>query len=731
MPSGAIVEPNEAGAAVARHSTVAVALGLLLSARGASAQPLTLHGSLPEPDSDLMAFESGWRAKAGDDLAWADPDFDDSDWPEVSSWFERVPPELELDRVAWFRIRIDVPEDLVRRELALGLVHHGSVQVFIDGLEVLEKGRIQEAVLGGETAHSGCPRASARIRFERPGGHTMAVRFASPWISTQLRAGVAAGFVALIGSPSAFERAERETEGRMATHLWFFGGTLFLSILYFFLFSFRRDRPENLHFAVSSLALGFVALSVRGTVFANTVVQELAYVTLFRFSVVWASYSYLRFAQELLFQSRPRRTWLYLGIALVLSVGCIWFHVRYYYYYSLFLLIDCAAVLALGVLTKMPGARVVALGGFCAVAAAVIQLVPPLIGYEPFASAFVWGFAINYFVISFVLARSYARAQEDLADQMSRALEHERRAKEEALARRELEAENARQEVQLEEARKREAVLAQLEEANRELKAAQSQLVQSGKMAALGQLVAGVAHEINTPTGAIASMHQSLLRAIHLLEEDLGRNHPELLEASRPTAKSIGVLKDAANVIGSGSERVTEIVKRLRTFARLDEAEFKLADLNEGLRDTLMLVAHRKKHGVRFVEELRKLPRIACFPSQLNQVFLNLLVNAVQAIEAAEGCIRVGSRHVDGFVEVEVEDDGVGIPQQNLDRIFDPGFTTKGVRVGTGLGLSISYRIVQDHQGRIDVWSEPGRGTRFTVAIPVDLDERLELEPEA
>jgi len=143
------------------------------------------------------------------------------------------------------------------------------------------------------------------------------------------------------------------------------------------------------------------------------------------------------------------------------------------------------------------------------------------------------------------------------------------------------------------------------------------------------------------------------------------------------------------------------------------------------------LVAHRKKHGVRFVEELRKLPRIACFPSQLNQVFLNLLVNAVQAIEAAEGCIRVGSRHVDGFVEVEVEDDGVGIPQQNLDRIFDPGFTTKGVRVGTGLGLSISYRIVQDHQGRIDVWSEPGRGTRFTVAIPVDLDERLELEPEA
>lgn len=703
-------------------------LALLLTGT-ALAQPLALHGSLPE-DPDLLPIDQGWRARAGDDLAWAEPAYDDSSWLPTPSWFERVPKELGIDRVAWFRTRVQIPETLVRREIALGAVHHGSIEVFVDGSRVLQRGRIREAALGGESAHDGCHRSPAILRFERAGEHVIAVRYASSWIAMQERIGTATGFVVSLGSVEAFERTTREIEGQMGVHLWFFGGTLFLSFLYFFLYAFRRERAENLHFSISALAVGLVALSVRGTVFADTVAQEIGYLSLFRFSVVWASYSYLRFAQELLFQARPRRIWLYLALAVALSLGCVWVHVRYYYLFSLLMIADTAVVLVLGLLTQQPGAKLVALGGFCTVGAVTIQLVPPLVGIEPYSTAFVWGFALNYVVISFVLARSYAQAQDEVAEQMRLAVEHERKAKEEAIARRELEADNARQEVLLEEARKREAVLAELERAHKELKATQAQLVQSGKMAALGQLVAGVAHEINTPTGAIGSMHQSLGRAIQLLESELEAHHPELLEPGQKARKGIDVLKNAEAVIGAGSDRVKEIVRRLRTFARLDEAEFKLADLNEGIRDSLMLVAHRSRHGVEIFEELGALPRIPCFPSQLNQVFLNLLVNAVQAIEE-RGRVVVRSRAVEAWVQVEVEDDGVGIPDANLERIFDPGFTTKGVRVGTGLGLSISFQIVQEHHGRIEVDSRLGQGSKFTVCIPTDLDVRLGREPDA
>jgi len=707
-----------------------VVLGLVTAGPNAArADAFELPPQLVDSNAPVVELTGAWRAQAGDDLAWADPAWDDSGWIKVPASFGRRPSGLQRDRAAWYRAVISVPEALVGREVVVGCTHYGSLEVFIDGQRVVQRGDVDAARSGGRTAAFGAPRASGHLRFERPGEHVVAVRYASGWHEVQQRIGALTGFRLMFGPAEAFEATDRATEARMGVHLWFFGGTLFLSFLYFCLYAFGRDRRENLHFAVSSLAVGLVALSVRGTFFSETVFRELAFLTLFRFSIVWASYSYLRFAQELLFSARPRRTWVYLAVAAVLSLGAPWVRLEAYYVFSLAMVMDCAVVLVLGVLTRQPGARLVALGGFCTVLSVFIQLVPPLVGVEPQHNAFVWGFALNYVVLAYVLARNYTRARDELAEQMTLALQHERQAKEEALARRELEAENARQDMQLEEARKREVVLAQLERANHELKATQAQLVQSGKMAALGQLVAGVAHEINTPTGAIRSMHQSLDRAIGMLRSELSAAHPEVLADGHRIQKAIEVLNDASSVIGTGSERVTEIVRRLRTFARLDEANFKLADLNEGLRDTLMLVAHRRKLGTELIEDLSHLPKIPCFPSQLNQVFLNLLVNAMQAIEGA-GRVTVRSRGRPNAVEVEVEDDGVGIPPEHIERIFDPGFTTKGVRVGTGLGLSISYQIIQEHHGRIDVQSQVGEGSRFTVTVPADLDVRLGRKPE-
>jgi PAS domain S-box-containing protein len=263
--------------------------------------------------------------------------------------------------------------------------------------------------------------------------------------------------------------------------------------------------------------------------------------------------------------------------------------------------------------------------------------------------------------------------------------------------------------------------VAELERAHRELSQTQSQLIQSEKMASLGMLVAGIAHEINTPIGAVSSMHDTLLRTVDKLREEVFRSELDDERRSR-FERFFNVLGDANRVMRSGVERVTTIVRRLRSFARLDEAELKDADINEGIEDTLTLVHHELKHDIDVVKNLGPLPPIPCFPGRLNQVFLNLIVNARQAIKG-KGTITIETERDGHEVVIRISDTGVGIARDHLDRVFDPGFTTKGVGVGTGLGLSICYQIVQDHRGTISVDSEPAKGTTFTIRIPDNLDE--------
>ena len=187
------------------------------------------------------------------------------------------------------------------------------------------------------------------------------------------------------------------------------------------------------------------------------------------------------------------------------------------------------------------------------------------------------------------------------------------------------------------------------------------------------------------------------------------------------------MLEDIARINQLASERIVCIVRSLRNFARLDEAELKTADLHEGLDSTLTLVRHQLKNRIEVVKEYGDIPAIRCRPNQLNQVFMNLLVNAAQAVEG-KGRITIRTFQSGDIVNIQISDSGKGIPQENLSRIFDPGFTTKGVGVGTGLGLSICFKIAQDHGGDISVESEVGRGSTFTLRLPVRGGEPSESE---
>ncbi|MGD9344213.1 MAG: PAS domain S-box protein [Candidatus Aminicenantes bacterium] len=270
-------------------------------------------------------------------------------------------------------------------------------------------------------------------------------------------------------------------------------------------------------------------------------------------------------------------------------------------------------------------------------------------------------------------------------------------------------------------------VLTDLEKTNRHLQEAQTQLVQSEKMASLGQLVAGIAHEINTPIGAVNSMHDTLFRTLERLKAIIQQELPEDCKQIPKLEAAFKLIDDSNSVIKSGAERVINIVTRLKSFARLDEAELKTVDIHEGIEDTLVLIHHELKHNITIVKDYGDIPPISCFPSQLNQVFLNFLVNSKQAIKD-KGTIRISTFAKNKKVHIKFSDDGVGIPKESLRRIFDPGFTTKGIGVGTGLGLSISYNIIQNHRGEIKVESEWGKGTDFLIILPMDLEEQLERE---
>ncbi|MGR9046446.1 MAG: hemerythrin domain-containing protein [Gammaproteobacteria bacterium] len=269
---------------------------------------------------------------------------------------------------------------------------------------------------------------------------------------------------------------------------------------------------------------------------------------------------------------------------------------------------------------------------------------------------------------------------------------------------------------------------------NGQLKEAQSHLIQSEKMASIGQLAAGVAHEINNPLGYIYSNLNSLKQYIKgiILITDYAERLARQLPAGHQDAEAFYQLKesldldflktdleDLVNESIEGATRAKKIVQDLRDFSHVDKQDREMFDLEAGLDATLNIVHNELKYKAEIIKEYGGLKPFECVGSQLNQVFMNLLVNAAQAIEEfGKITVRTGYKNED-WLWVEIEDSGKGIPDEILPKIFDPFFTTKPVGKGTGLGLSLSYKIIQDHHGSVDIQSKVGEGTTFRVSLPV------------
>lgn len=288
----------------------------------------------------------------------------------------------------------------------------------------------------------------------------------------------------------------------------------------------------------------------------------------------------------------------------------------------------------------------------------------------------------------------------------------------------------------------------ELEIALGNLKALQVKLIESEKRSALGVLVAGIAHEINNPISFIYgnlsyanNYFQDLLRLIQLYQQ----YYPEPVDVIKQELEAIElefIKEDLEKIFQSmhiGAERIAKIIKSLRTFSRFDEAALKVVDIHEAIDSTLAILNNRLRatpenpNGIRLIREYEQIPLVACYPSQLNQVFMNILSNAIDALEEANqqrmteeivehpNTIWIYTRLIAGKqIMITIADNGIGVPDTIKLRLFDPFFTTKGVGKGTGLGLSISYQIVTElHKGQINFNSTLGQGTEFVLTLPI------------
>lgn len=240
----------------------------------------------------------------------------------------------------------------------------------------------------------------------------------------------------------------------------------------------------------------------------------------------------------------------------------------------------------------------------------------------------------------------------------------------------------------------------ELKSAMKELKETQLQLINSEKMASLGQLVAGVAHEINTPVASIKSNNGLMAKMISKIQD----------------SEISSLIKEINEIDSEAIQRISNIVVSLKKFVRLDEAELQEADINKEIDLTLDLIRHETKNRIEVIKDYGDLPLIKCYPNMLNQVFTNILVNACQAIEGT-GTITIKTRFDTETLTVSIKDTGKGIPENEIPKIFAAGYTTKGVGVGTGLGLAICSKIIEKHNGEIIVNSEVGKGSEFIITI--------------
>jgi signal transduction histidine kinase len=697
-------------------------------------QNITLTSDLLQNSENLVSIIRGWKYHPGDSIAWADPAYDDRNWETVYTWFRiKDLPHGGWKGIGWFRLHLSVEPSLWNQPLGLVYYQSGASDIYLDGDLLYSIGEVGTSK-DTERLHIINFPKPLLLSFPEHSEHVIAIRYSNFHAEDIQRLNEIPGFWLQLGELNkTVENRTNALTGHISREVFFAGIPLAFALLHFMIFLFYPGIRSNLYYALFAGSTALIYLLELNAHFLNSSQWFFLNRNLWSLTILAVSILTMRFIYSLFYQILPRQFWIFLGGGFALGIFVWILPLTYFYLFGLVCLAEFLRVIFVALLRKKDFAWIIGIGSLIFILTLGYELLEELQLFDdPFRfleDIANLGVLSIVFSMSVYLAKTISLTNRNLQKQLvqvkelsERTLEHERRAKEQEIKRKLLETEVEYQAKELEGARRLEKALADLEKANLHLRETQDQLVQSEKMASLGMLVAGIAHEINTPVGAIQSMHDTLMRTMEKLKKHLEKDFPGEKKNIENLEEFLKIIGESNRVIETGTHRVTEIVKRLRSFARLDEAEMKKSDIHEGLEDTLAIIHHQIKDRIKVNRNYGEIPEIICYPGQLNQVFLNLLINASHAIKE-KGEITIATYEKEGKVYVEFSDTGVGISQEHIKKVFDPGYTTKGVGVGTGLGLSICYQIIQEHTGEIRVESEEGKGSKFTIILPANLND--------
>ncbi len=479
-------------------------------------------------------------------------------------------------------------------------------------------------------------------------------------------------------------------------------GVLFVTVGLVPLILFIKKRDEKVYFAFALFSISF---GVWAIVDAVRLLALFVDVTNWQFNVLVVApfltpvglCMYFEHIFGVGFKSIVRRLWqIHLVYAVVTLIILVLFIVPFSYLIKINLVfffiffVTLIVLLTTSVVAAIRGrtdARIITVGFFIFAALGFYDILGGGFGLIPGWTQVIypWGLLLFIFSLGVVLERRFSEAHKQLREYSKG-----------------LEIKVAERTQDLEE--KNEA----LENTLGELKSTQTKLVQTEKMAVLGKLTAGITHEINNPVGALKSTMDVLTRCV-----------TKIRDAGEPEPKVLDLLEKNSQVAVSASDRISQIVESLKNFARLDEAEYQKVDIHTGIESTLSLVQHLIKEDIKVVKEYGNVPHIYCYPGELNQVVMTILTNTIQALET-QGTIFIKTSSDDQAVYIKISDTGKGIPPDKLKSLFDISFVTKKSRVGMDMELSNAYHIIQKHNGEIQVESEIGKGTIFTISLPIN-----------
>ncbi len=691
---------------------------------------------------ERLFFPSNWKYHPGDSAVWANPAFDDSAWETFDTRLDSDKlPKSGWHGIGWFRLHLEVDSTFWGKPLALNLYQYGgAAEIYLDGKRLCTFGTVgasleDEQAVGTTIGDIHPPKF---ILFDKSASHVVAVRRSSflSFEESQLPLGFA---IAVLDLNRTIEQSFRLTRYEASFQMLMTAAPLVFTLLHLLLFAFYPRLKENLYFALFAMSISALAfllyqlisfsfgMESRQTFFVSRLLHPVL-LLMFLFG--------LRFLYALFYGKLPRRFWVFLLISIGLGI-LPWSNVVTMQVYivlgAMVMLVEMLRLAVLAFVRKKEDAWIIGVGFVFFILTVIFMMlgfagVVPL-KYATTAVEIFWIFGVLGLLLSMsiYLARQIARTSKNLEAEITKTMQ--------------LEVENARKEVELQKAAELKAAYQELDAAHTNLKATQQQLVTQEKLASLGQLTAGIAHEIKNPLNFVNNFAQLSIDLAGELHQELFNDGVSLDSEKRAAIESLlADIQQNAEKINHHGKRADGIVRSMMQHARGSSGQREPADVNHLLDEAVNLVYHgMRANDASFNVTIEKdydesIGKLEVVPHDISRVFLNVLNNACYAAfqkqkanseeQKANGdgfspTIVVTTKNLRDRIEIRIRDNGNGIPAEIREKIFNPFFTTKPTGQGTGLGLSISYDIiVQQHRGEIAVETEEGKFTEFVLRLP-------------